>query len=295
MGAPVKHKTGIAVGIRNPGIPGDGGGDVPDGFIDGASPARRFVPERVNLFQDAVDFPLVFCRTVETVKGDVNRFAPAKNEAVFIRLPARENMVGIHKQPRRVFVSQGVPYFAVREGTAESRVLVKVSADSGLPCDAVSVPADIVRRRRNAPDPSIQEHQRTGMGKPVAANHPPGRGRESAVHPQTRCFAVGHQRRAAPVGAEHEPGQVKTGGRIRGFSVHGDPDHTGKAGISCNMDFHFRRIAEFRPGHLPAEGMPAERFVSFRPAFCAGSQSELHIRHPAGAATAVPGMKAGAA
>ena len=60
MGAPVKHKTGIAVGIRNPGIPGDGGGDVPDGFIDGASPARRFVPERVNLFQDAVDFPLVF-------------------------------------------------------------------------------------------------------------------------------------------------------------------------------------------------------------------------------------------
>ena len=253
------------------------------------------MPERVNLLQDAVDFPFVPGRAVETVQGNVNGFTPAENEAVFIRLPAREDMVGIHKQPRRVFIAQGVPYFAVRKGTAESRVLVKVPAGSGLPCGAVPVPADIVRRCGNAPDPSVQEHQRAGMGKPVAADHPPGRGRETAVHPQARRFAVGYQGRAAPVGAEHEPGQVKTGGRIRTFRTHGDPDHTGKVGISRDTDFHFRGAAGFRPGHLPAEGMPAERFVSFRPAFCAGSQSEVHMRHPAGAATAVPGMKTGAA
>ena len=70
---------------------------------------------------------------------------------------------------------------------------------------------------------------------------------------------------------------------------------TGKVGFSRNMDFHFRRTAGSRPGHFPTEGVPAEQFVSFRPAFYAGSQSKVHMRLPAGAATAVSGMKAGAA
>jgi len=82
MGSPVEDETGIPVGIRNPGVSGHGGGDVPDCFIDGGSFARGFMPERVNLLQHAVNFPFILRRPVKAGQDDGDAFSPADHTAV---------------------------------------------------------------------------------------------------------------------------------------------------------------------------------------------------------------------
>ena len=146
MGSPVENETGIPVGIRNPGVSGHGGGDVPDGFIDGGSFARGFMPERVNLLQHAVNLPFILRRPVKAGQDDGDAFSPTDPETVLTQLFPRQNLMGIHKEPRRVLISQGIPNFTVRKGTAESGVLIKIPGQSRPPRGAGSVPADIIRR-----------------------------------------------------------------------------------------------------------------------------------------------------
>ena len=211
MIAPVKNEPCIAMVFRNPGVFHNRRGDFAYGIGNRSEGAGRFMVSGVDPLQDRMDLTLILRGNVKAVKEDGEGFSFPDGKTVFSRRAARLDMMGIHKHPRSVFIPEGIPYLSPLQRASESGILFKFSGDSRSPGFTAPIPAHIVGRGGHRRDPAVQKPHRTGMGQPVAANHPPGGSRKILLHPQARRLAVHNKRRFAPIRSVHKSRKEKPG------------------------------------------------------------------------------------